>query len=234
MPAISERLREVNERIERACARAGRIPAEIALVAVTKTVPVARIQQGVDAGIRLVGENKVQEAAGKADHVRGGVTWHMVGHLQRNKAKKAVALFAMIQSVDSVELAQEIDRRSAEAGKRMDVLIEVNTSQEDTKFGRSPEDCIDLVEKISHFKHISVKGLMTIGAFSPDEKAVRACFSRLRDLRESIRRANIENVKMEWLSMGMTSDFETAIEEGSNMVRIGAAIFGPRQDSLAT
>ncbi len=233
MPAISERLKEVNERIQRACARAGRSPAEIALVAVTKTVPAARIQQGVDAGIRLVGENKVQEAARKADHVRG-VTWHMVGHLQRNKAKKAVALFAMIQSVDSLELAQEIDRNSAEAGKQMDVLIEVNTSQEDTKFGRAPEDCIDLVEKISHFKHISVKGLMTIGAFTPDEKVVRACFSRLRDLRESIRRANIENVKMEWLSMGMTSDFETAIEEGSNMVRIGAAIFGPRQDSLAT
>jgi len=234
MTSVGERLNEVRERIERACARVGRSPAEILLVAVTKTVSVEGIQQAVDAGVRLLGENKVQEAATKMGLVRGDVTWHMVGHLQRNKVRKAIGLFQMIQSVDSEPLAEEIDRRAAEAGKPIDVMIEVNTSGEGTKFGASPEDCVDLAAKMSHFKHISVTGLMTIGALTPDQKVVRACFKRLRDLAERIRDAKIENAKMDYLSMGMTSDFEAAIEEGSNVVRIGTAIFGPRQDGFST
>jgi pyridoxal phosphate enzyme (YggS family) len=236
---IAGRIDEVKRRIVAACRRAGRDPAEVTLVAVTKTVPVERIQQAVDAGLALLGENRVQEAASKGDRVRGDVTWHLVGHLQTNKVRKAVATFSMIQSVDSLELAREIDRRvgdprGGETAKRMDVLVEVNTSGEATKFGVRPEECVDLVAKIAELMHVSVKGLMTIGAFTPDDAAVRACFKRLRDLRERIQDARIENASMDYLSMGMTSDFETAIEEGSNMVRIGAAIFGPREDSLAT
>ncbi|MFZ1947955.1 MAG: YggS family pyridoxal phosphate-dependent enzyme [bacterium] len=235
---IGSRIDEVKRRIAAACRRAGRDPADVRLVAVTKTVPVERIQQAVDAGLTLLGENRVQEAASKTDRVMGDVTWHLVGHLQTNKVKKAVATFSMIQSVDSLELAREIDRRVADFGgagaKRMDALVEVNTSGEATKFGVRPEECVDLVAKIAELMHVSVKGLMTIGAFTPDDEAVRACFKRLRDLRERIQDARIENASMDYLSMGMTSDFEAAIEEGSNMVRIGTAIFGPREDSLAT
>jgi pyridoxal phosphate enzyme (YggS family) len=147
--------------------------------------------------------------------------------------KKAVSAFDVIQSVDSLELAGEIDRRSAEIGRRMSVLVEVNTSGEESKFGSRPEECVDLVAGISHLKHISVRGLMTIGALTGDLSVVRSCFKRLRDLRGRIQEARIEDVSMDYLSMGMTSDFEVAIEEGSNMVRIGTAIFGPRQEAAA-
>jgi len=232
MPSIEARLAEVNLRIARACERVGRKPAEVSLVAVTKTVPAARIREAIACGVGLVGENKVQEAEGKVGEVGRAVAWHMLGHLQRNKVKRAVAIFDMIQSVDSEEVATEIDKRAAEAGKIMDVLVEVNTSGEATKFGARPEDCVDLVGRISHLNHISVKGLMTIGAFTPREEAVRACFRLLRDLEETIRQANIARVRMDVLSMGMTSDFETAIEEGSNMVRIGTAIFGSREGTI--
>jgi len=233
MLTLSERLADVNRRIEEAQRRQGRGADVVALVAVTKTVPAEMVQAAIDAGVRLVGENKVQEASLKIDRVRGSVAWHMLGHLQRNKVKKAVAIFDMIQSVDSEDLAVEIDRRASESGKIMDVLVEVNTSGEDTKFGAAPEDCIDLVGKMSHLRHISVRGLMTVGAFTPREEVVRAGFRLLRDLKDAIRRANIEHVKMDLLSMGMTSDFEMAIEEGSNMVRIGTAIFGERRGEPA-
>lgn len=228
MDSVSERIAEVTRRIQAACDRAGRDPREVALVAVTKTVPAERIQEAVAAGVKILGENRVQEAAAKAAAVSGEAVWHMVGHLQTNKVKKAVEIFRMIQSVDSAALAEEIDRRAAEAGRRVDVLAEVNTSGEATKFGVPPEECIDLVGEMSHFRHISVKGLMTIGAFTSDDGTVRACFRRLRDLRERIQSAKIEGVPMDCLSMGMTSDFEIAVEEGSNMLRIGAGIFGPR------
>jgi pyridoxal phosphate enzyme (YggS family) len=233
MLTLSERLADVNRRIEEAQRRRGRGADVVALVAVTKTVPAEMVQAAIDAGVRLVGENKVQEASLKIDRVGGDVAWHMLGHLQRNKVKKAVAIFDMIQSVDSEDLAAEIDRRASESGKIMDVLVEVNTSGEDTKFGAAPEDCVDLVGKMSHLRHISVRGLMTVGAFTPREEVVRAGFRLLRDLKDAIHRANIEHVKMDLLSMGMTSDFEMAIEEGSNMVRIGTAIFGERRGSPA-
>jgi pyridoxal phosphate enzyme (YggS family) len=217
------------ERIEGACARAGRRPEEVRVVAVTKTVGPERIQEAVGAGLTLLGENRVQEAAPKIESVRGDVTWHMVGHLQRNKVKKAVGMFDMIQSVDSLGLAEEVDRRSGGIGKRMEVLVEVNTSREDTKFGITPEETLDLVGQMSHLKHIAVRGLMTIGAFTDDEGVVRSCFKTLRRLAGDVREADIPGARMDILSMGMTSDFEMAIEEGSNMVRIGTAIFGPRQ-----
>jgi pyridoxal phosphate enzyme (YggS family) len=226
--SVRDNLRALEDRISGACGRAGRSPDEITLVAVTKTVGPDRIQEAVDAGVKVVGENRVQEAEPKINAVTGEVIWHMVGHLQRNKAAKAVAMFDMIQSVDSARLAREIDRRCAEAGRSMDVLVEVNTSGEVTKFGVRPESAIDMVGEISEFPNLNVKGLMTIGAFTDDESAIRKCFGTLRGLMENLRRVSLSRVEARYLSMGMTSDFELAIEEGSDMVRIGTAIFGPR------
>jgi len=229
MSELSYNITAVRERIENACARAGRSPGEISLVAVSKTMGAERVQEALDAGLDLFGENRVQDAAAKIRALPGEITWHMIGHLQRNKVKKAVSLFDMIQSVDSYELAVEIDRRSGETGKIMDVLVEVNTSAEGTKFGCSPEDSVDLIERMSHLRSITVAGLMTIGAFTGDEAVVRGCFVTLRELARKTQEAGISGVEMRYLSMGMTSDFEIAIEEGSNMLRIGTAIFGPRQ-----
>jgi pyridoxal phosphate enzyme (YggS family) len=226
--SIRDNLDRVRERIGLACARSGRSPDEVTLVAVTKTVPPDRIQEAVDAGIGILGENRVQEAESKIKSVEGVTAWHMVGHLQRNKAARAVELFDMIQSVDSIRLAREADRRCREAGRSMDILMEVNTSGESTKFGVRPEAAVDLVGEVSGLANLAVKGLMTIGAFTDKEEVIGACFRTLRGLAEDVRRACFSNVEMRYLSMGMTSDFETAIEEGSNMVRIGTAIFGAR------
>jgi pyridoxal phosphate enzyme (YggS family) len=226
--SVRENLEMVKERIVQACTRAGREPGDVTLVAVTKTVGPERIREAVEAGVKVIGENRVQEAEAKMDALQGEVAWHMVGHLQRNKARKAVEMFDMIQSVDSRRLAGELSKRSAEAGRVLDVLVEVNTSGEETKFGIRPEATLDLLGEISTLPNIAVKGLMTIGSFTDDEKVIRGCFSTLRGLAEEARRACIPKVEMRYLSMGMTSDFELAIEEGSDMVRIGTAIFGPR------
>jgi len=229
MSTISENIKLLRERIEEACARVGRDPDEIVTVAVTKTVPPSRIQEAVEAGITILGENRVQEASSKITEVKGDVSWHMVGHLQRNKVKKAIEMFDMIQSVDSIQLAQEIERRCAQAGRTLDVLVEVNTSGEKTKFGVSPASTLDLVAEISQLTNIRVKGLMTIGAFTENENVVRTGFTTLRRLADQIEAAHISGVEMRFLSMGMSSDYIWAIEEGSNMLRIGTAIFGPRQ-----
>jgi pyridoxal phosphate enzyme (YggS family) len=226
--SVRENLESVRERIEQACSRVNRSPDEITLVAVTKTVGPERIQEAVDAGARVLGENRVQEAEAKIGAVGGGVTWHMVGHLQRNKARKAVEMFDMIQSVESLRLAGELDRRGGEAERTVDILVEVNTSAEETKYGVSPEGALDLVGRIADLPNLNLRGLMTIGAFTDDESVIRKCFRTLRGLAEDVRRAGIPNAEMRYLSMGMTSDFDLAIEEGSNMVRIGTAIFGAR------
>lgn len=226
--SVRENLESVRERIEKACARAGRSPDEITLVAVTKTVGPERIQEAVDAGVTVLGENRVQEAEAKIGAVRGDAAWHMIGHLQRNKARKAVELFDVIQSVDSLRLAEEVDRRGGVSGRKVDIMVEVNTSAEATKYGTPPEAAVDLVGKISDLPNLSVKGLMTIGTFTDDENTVRKCFRTLRGLAEELGRVGIPGGEIRYLSMGMTSDFEPAIEEGSNMVRIGTAIFGPR------
>ncbi len=225
---ISENVEVLRQTIAAACTRVGRNPDEITLVAVTKTVPPERIQEAIDAGIRILGENRVQEAASKIDRISADVSWHMVGHLQKNKVKKAVAMFDMIQSVDSFGLAVEIDKRCSQIDRVMDVLVEVNTSGEETKFGVSPQEVLDLVARISQLNNIRVKGLMTIGAFSENESVVRRCFATLRELSNEVK-AHISGVEMQFLSMGMSSDYVWAIEEGSNMLRIGTAIFGPRQ-----
>ncbi len=228
MSDVAENLKRVRERIARAAVRSGRQPEEIRLVAVTKTVPPERINEAIRAGVRSIGENRVQEAREKKEQVEP-VEWHLVGHLQTNKVKYAVKLFDLIQSVDSLHLAEEISKRCGKLGVEMPILVEVNTSGEETKFGVEPGRAIELVEQVAALPHLKILGLMTIGVFSDDVPAVRRCFTTLRNLAEEIRRLQISGVEMKYLSMGMSSDFEIAIEEGSNMVRIGTAIFGPRQ-----
>ncbi len=230
MSSIKENIERLRVEIAEVSTRAGRAPEEVELVGVTKYVPLDRIQEAVDAGLSTLGENRIQEAREKVAAITGKVSWHMIGHLQRNKVKTAVELFDMIQSVDSVEVAAEIDRRAAQAGRRMDVLVEVRTAREESKFGVGAGEAIDLVAGISQLGNIDVKGLMTIGTFTDDEREVRRCFRELRELGEKADRLGLAGVEMRYLSMGMSSDFRIAIEEGSNMVRIGTAIFGARPD----
>lgn len=208
--------------------KTGRRLEDITLVAVSKTVPPARINEAIGAGIRIIGENKVQEAQQKFDKV-DEVNWHMVGHLQTNKVKYALKIFDLIQSVDTYHLAEEINKRAEKDGKKVPVLIEVNTSGEESKYGCNPEEAEDLVLRVSQLPSVEVKGLMTIGLFSEDPALVRPCFIKLREIFENLKTQNISNAKIDTISMGMSADFELAIEEGSNMVRIGTAIFGPRR-----
>lgn len=208
--------------------KTGRRLEDITLVAVSKTVPPARINEAIGAGIRIIGENKVQEAQQKFDKV-DEVNWHMVGHLQTNKVKYALKIFDLIQSVDTYHLAEEINKRAEKDGKKVPVLIEVNTSGEESKYGCNPEEAEDLVFRVSQLPSVEVKGLMTIGLFSEDPALVRPCFIKLREIFENLKTRNISNAKIDTISMGMSADFELAIEEGSNMVRIGTAIFGPRR-----
>jgi pyridoxal phosphate enzyme (YggS family) len=228
MSRIEENLKEIESRIRKAKDTSGRTEDQIKLVAVTKTVEPARIKEAIKLGVRIIGENRVQEAEEKLKDIAEKVEKHLVGHLQTNKVKKTIELFDMIQSVDSFHLAEEVSKRALEKGKSMDVLVEVNTSGEKTKFGVEPEQTANLVESISKLEGIRVKGLMTVGLFSDDPEATRPCFKKLKSLFDEIKSTHIPNVEMRYLSMGMTSDFEVAIEEGSNMVRIGTGIFGPR------
>lgn len=220
---IADNLMRVEESISGAAARAGRDPSDVTLVAVTKTVDAAAIEKAIDAGVANIGENYVQDSLAKYDVIGGRVRWHMIGHLQRNKVARAVHVFDLIQSVDNLALAREIAERSSSIGKSQDVLIEVNVSGEESKSGIAPEAALDLVGEVSSVHGVRVCGLMGIGPLTDDETAVRRSFVLLRELWGQLPEGN-----RLWLSMGMTSDFEVAIEEGSNMVRIGTAIFGPR------
>jgi len=228
MSTIAENLKRLGERIEKAALKSGRGKEDITLVAVTKTVEPERIIQGIDAGIKIIGENRIQEAQEKFKFITKSVEKHLVGHLQTNKVKKALELFDLIQSVDSLHLAQEISKRASEKRKTAEVLIEVNTSGEPSKYGVKPEQVSDLVEEMSNVEHIKIRGLMTVGLLTDEIEKVRPCFVKLRDLFESLKNLKKENVEMKYLSMGMSSDFEVAIEEGANMIRIGTAIFGAR------
>ncbi|MCK4404002.1 MAG: YggS family pyridoxal phosphate-dependent enzyme [candidate division Zixibacteria bacterium] len=229
MSGIEQNIKDIRSRIEKAAQKSGRGADEVKLVVVTKTVEAERVNEAIRGGIETIGENRVQEAEAKFKQINENVEKHLVGHLQTNKAKKAVELFDLIQSVDSARIAEEISRRALQKGKVMDVLVEVNTSGEETKFGVEPEQVSSLIETISKFEGIKIKGLMTIGLFSDNPEDTRPCFKKLNILFEEIKCANIPNVEMRYLSMGMTSDFEVAIEEGSNMVRVGTGIFGPRR-----
>lgn len=226
---IAANIEKIKQRIAAACARAGRDPHSVALMAVTKTVTTERILQAVDAGVTLLGENYVQEAREKHELLGGRARMHLIGHLQTNKAKYAVRLFDCVHSVDRLELAQELDRRAKAVNRTLNILIEVNVSGEQTKNGVPTARAKELIYRIAGFENLLVRGLMTMAPYSDDPETSRPYFQALRNLRDDIAREEIPRVQMEELSMGMTDDFEVAIEEGSTIVRIGRAIFGARQ-----
>ncbi len=213
-------------RIAAAARRAGRDPAAVRLVAVTKTVDLDRIRQALAAGHRLFGENYLQEAARKVSALGPGVSWHFVGHLQSNKAKGAVTLFDLIHSVDRLKLADAVNEAAAKNGKVQDVLLQVNLAGETSKFGAAPDAVPDLVRGIARLPHLSLRGLMTMPPYFPDPEAARPFFRALRELRDRLEREGCGPLPE--LSMGMTGDFEVAVEEGATLVRVGTAIFGPR------
>ena len=228
MDDIGKNLSQVRERMERAATKVGRDPAEIRLIAVTKTVPIERVKEAIRAGATIIGENYVQEARNKSEEIgQTGIEWHFIGHLQSNKAKYAVRLFDLIHSVDSIKVAQALDTRAAVEGKVMDCLIEVNISQEESKFGITSEHTLTLAQEMTKLKNISLKGLMTMPPYFDDPESSRPYFIALRQLKEAMEE---ENIPLSELSMGMTTDFEVAIEEGATMVRVGRAIFGERSE----
>lgn len=223
-------LAAVHERIAAACARAGRDPSEVRLLPVSKTVPEARIRLAYAAGCRELGENKVQEAAGKAEAMAdlSDLRWSVIGHLQTNKAKVVARFAAEFQALDSLRVAEALDRRLQAEGRSLDVLVQVNTSREASKFGLPPDDVARFVRELPAFTSLRVRGLMTLALLSAEPPRVRPCFVRLRELRARLRQEAPDGVAMNELSMGMSGDFELAVEEGATVVRVGQAIFGPR------
>jgi hypothetical protein len=225
---VATNVTHVQERIREAALRAGRHADEIRLVAVSKTVSLSFIREAVQAGVNIFGENYVQEALPKIKALDVSVEWHFIGHLQSNKAHLVVKWFDMIQSVDSFRLAQEISSRASAQGKTIDILIQVNVSGEESKFGIRPEMLKPLSEQISVLDGVCVKGLMTMPPFFNQPELCRPYFRKLKDLARSVRESRIPRVNMDELSMGMSGDFEVAIEEGATLVRVGTAIFGAR------
>jgi pyridoxal phosphate enzyme (YggS family) len=230
--SIAQNLAQVRERIATAASRAGRQPADIAMMAVSKTFPPERIREAYDAGLRLFGENRVQEFAGKADALEDlrEAEWHLIGHLQTNKAAKAAELFAAIDSVDSLRLAQKLNASAQQFKKKLAVLIEVNVGGEAAKSG-IPQESRELDELLlaaPELAHLEFRGLMTVPPFTEDPQQARPYFRKLRELRDQITARRLPAVNVSALSMGMSHDFEVAIEEGSTCVRVGTAIFGDR------
>ena len=225
---IADNLSSIQERIGTAALRAARNPAEIRLVAVSKTVSAENIQQAIAAGVTMLGENYVQEARNKIARVGKQVEWHFIGHLQSNKARYAVDLFSMIHSVDRLSLAEELDQAANKHGKIVPILIQVNISGEESKSGINPQETLQLLKRIAGLQHLSIQGLMTMPPWFEDPEDARPYFIALRKLREKLSREKIPGVALQELSMGMSGDFEVAIEEGATLVRIGTAIFGPR------
>lgn len=230
---IRTRIEAIRRRIAAACELAGRDPQEVTLMAVTKTVPPEAIKAAGAAGIVVFGENRVQEAAAKLSpaylqEIGKTAQWHLIGHLQTNKVKKALELFQVIQSVDSLRLAETLQRQAAALPKAIEVFLEVNTSGEAAKFGVPLEQALALAQEVAALPNLQLTGLMTIGALTDNPDTIRRGFRQLRDLRAEITAMNLPGVKLRHLSMGMTDDFELAIAEGSTMVRMGRAIFGDR------
>jgi len=224
---IKENINEVRDRIGEAAIKCGRRPEEIALVAVSKTFPAEIVKAAVEYGMTELGESRLQEAEPKIEKLGDIATWHMIGHLQTNKAKRAVELFPIIQSLDSMRLAEELDKRAANIDKKIDCLIEINSSGEESKYGFHPDKTMTALSRFKEYKHLNLRGVMTIGPLVDETKKIRRAFQLTRSLFEKGR--EIVGDKFNILSMGMSSDFELAIAEGSNMVRIGTAIFGLRK-----
>jgi pyridoxal phosphate enzyme (YggS family) len=225
---IADNLKTVMERTAAAAKRAGRDPRFVKIIVVTKTIDPERIREAAAAGAEILGENRVQEAKEKIEKLGGIANWHLIGHLQANKARHAVKLFDLIHSVDSLELAKEIDRQAAKIGKMQNVLIEVNVAGEASKAGMTVRNAPALVRDAAKLGNIAIHGLMTIPPFPENPEDSRPYFRVLRELAESIAREHIPNVAMTELSMGMSGDYEVAVEEGATMVRVGTAIFGER------
>lgn len=226
--SVPENFKMVMDRIASAAKRAGRAPSSVRLVTVTKTVDHERIRQAVSAGAAILGENRVQEAKEKIEALGNIAHWHLIGHLQTNKAKYAVRLFDLIHSVDTLELAKELDKQAAKTGKVQDILIEVNIAGEASKAGMAVKGVPALVRETARLKHLRVRGLMTMPPYSENAEDSRPYFRVLRELTEALAQENIPGVSLQELSMGMSGDFEVAIEEGATLVRVGAAIFGER------
>lgn len=225
---LQDNLIQVEQNIEEACRRAGRDQSEVTLIAVSKTKPVETLQEAYDLGVRVFGENKVQEMADKYEVLPKDIRWHLIGHLQRNKVKYIIDKAVLIHSVDSLRLAQTIEKEAKKHNLTAHILIEVNVAREESKFGIFPEDLEALVDEIAKLPHIQVDGLMTIAPFVPDPEENRPVFRELRKLSVDISAKKVDNVNMSVLSMGMTNDYQVAIEEGATMVRVGTGIFGAR------
>ncbi|WP_162288514.1 YggS family pyridoxal phosphate-dependent enzyme [Tissierella sp. P1] len=218
----------IEENIEKALKKSGREGEKVELIAVTKTIDIDRINETIRVGISNIGENKVQELEKKYDLIGDTVNYHMIGHLQTNKVKNIIGKTKLIHSLDRLSLAKELDKRSKNSDIITDVLVQVNVAEEESKFGLKVEEVLYFIEEILDLKNIKVRGLMTIAPNTTDEILLRKVFRTLYNLKENIINKNYENLSMDYLSMGMTNDYELAIEEGSNMIRVGSAIFGKR------
>lgn len=230
---IKENIACVKKMMLNACNKSGLNPDDVTLIAVSKTKPVSMMQEAYDTGIRDFGENKVQEMLEKQEQLPKDIRWHLIGHLQTNKVKYVVGNVFLIHSVDSLRLAEEISKVAVKKNVTADILIEVNAANEESKFGTALEETLSLVENIAKLPNISIKGLMTIAPFTEDAESNRKYFRALKELSVDITRKNVDNVSMDILSMGMTGDYEVAVEEGASYVRVGTGIFGMRRLSIS-
>jgi len=229
MSDIENNIARIRERMAEAALKSGRIPEDVRLMAVTKTVDDDRIAEAIEGGVDIIGENYIQEALRKIEKLGKRIEWHMIGHLQSNKAKYAVRFIDMIHSVDKIELARQIDRRAKTVDSVMKILIEVNLSGEASKSGIAKKEALSFVRAIAPFENLSIQGLMTMPPWSSNPEHSRPYFSELKELSDKIAREHIEGVFMNELSMGMSDDYRVAVEEGATIVRIGRAIFGERR-----
>lgn len=225
---LQNNVQEIEANIDKALKKACKSRNDLTLVAVTKIHPVELLKMALETGLTVLGESKVQEALNKQEEIGQSAEWHLIGHLQTNKVKHAVGKFSIIHSVDSLKLANEIQKQCKKKEIIQNILIQVNISKEDSKFGNTPEETIALMKEIALLPNLKIQGLMTIGLFTDDEEEIRREFRLLKGLFDKIKSMTIPEVEMKYLSMGMTNDYEIAIEEGSNMVRIGTALFGQR------
>ena len=229
---IQENIKLVEENIKKACEKVGRDVNEVTLIAVSKTKPYTAIEEALPTGVKDYGENKVQELCDKYEILPKDIKWHMIGHLQRNKVKYLVGKASRIHSVDSIRLAEQIEKEYAKADEIANILIEVNMAQEESKFGITSEETEQLVREIAKFPHIRIKGLMTIAPYTDNPESNRVYFRNMKKLSVDIENKNIDNVSMSVLSMGMTGDYQVAVEEGATLVRVGTGIFGERNYNI--
>ena len=225
---VQEQLEEVRQNIRNACERSGRKVEDVTLIAVSKTKPVPMLQEAYDAGARDFGENKVQEILEKEPQLPSDIRWHMIGHLQKNKVRQVIDKAVLIHAVDTVGLAEQIEKEAVKRDLDVSILLEVNVAGEESKFGFAPEEVEEAAREIAKYPHVHIQGLMTIAPFVENSEENRGVFKKLYELYVDMKRKNIDNVTMNVLSMGMTGDYQTAIEEGATMVRVGTGIFGAR------